>query len=155
MLTPDTGFEKDKRMLSQTTLHDINGVSVAIDQPVVLEQNGNPIAVLISVADYQDYQQLRLAQTHISASQAQRAANQRVFGDLVGCALSCGEPVWVPGPEPHWRIPYRLFDGTLAQVVTVDGNTGTVNLTDKERDTLLAKIVAWVEQSGDVSVDAG
>lgn len=129
---------------------EVNGISIQIGQPVVLEQDGNPVAVLFSVSEFERYQKLRSVQTPISASQAQRAANRRVFGDLVGCALSCGEPVWVPGPEPHWRIPYRLFDGTLAQVVAVDGNTGAVNLTDKERDALLAKVVAWTKQSGDV-----
>ena len=134
---------------------EVNGISVQIGQPVVLEQNGSPVAVLISVSDFERYQKLRSTQAPISASEAQRAANRRVFGDLVGCALSCGEPVWIPGPEPHWRVPYRFFDGTLAQVVVVDANTGAVHLTDEDRNALLAKVVAWAEQSGDVSVDAG
>ncbi len=121
---------------------EANGISVQIDQPVVLEQNGNPIAVLISVAEFERYQQLRSAQTPISASQAQRAANRRVFGDLVGCALSCGEPVWIPNSSLQWHIPYRLFDGTLVQVVEVDGVTGEVFLTDERRDELLRKVVA-------------
>ncbi len=131
------------------------GISVQIGQPVVLEQNGNPVAVLISVSDFERYQQLRFIQTPISASQARRAANRRVFGDLVGCALSCDEPVWVPNPEPRWRIPYRLFDGTLVQVVEVDGYTGQVSLTDERRVELLGKVAAWAEQYGNVSTDAG
>ena len=81
------------------------------------------------------------ATSPILASQARRAANRRVFGDLVGCALSCGEPVWMPNPNPHWRVPYRFFDGTLAQVVKVDGYTGSVSLTDEERESLLQKVV--------------
>lgn len=134
---------------------EVNGISVQIDQPVVLEQNGNPVAVLISVSEFERYQKLSSVQTPISASQAQRAANRRVFGDLVGCALSCGEPVWIPNPEPHWHIPYRLFDGTLAQVVEVDGFTGEVSLTNEGRDKLLSKVAAWAAQSGGVSIDAG
>ena len=118
----------------------INGISVALDQPVVLEQDGNSVAVLISVADYQRFQKLRSTQSPISASQARRAANRRVFGDLVGCALFCGEPVWIPQPNPRWHVPYRFFDGTLAQVVKVDGYTATVALTDEERESLLRKV---------------
>ncbi len=133
---------------------EVNGISVQIDQPVVLEQNGNPVAVLISVLEFERYQRLRSAQTHISASQARRAANRRVFGDLVGCALSCGEPVWTPSPQPHWRIPYRLFDGTLVQVVQVDGHTEAVFLTDEEREELLQKVAAWAMQPENALINA-
>lgn len=85
------------------------------------------------------------ATSSISASQARRAANRRVFGDLVGCALSCGEAEWSENATPHWRIPYSLFDGTLLQMVEVDGQTGVVSLTDDERENLLDKVVAWAE----------
>jgi len=37
----------------------------------------------------------------LSAAEARRAADRAVFGDLVGCALSSGEPLWVSTPEPH------------------------------------------------------
>lgn len=81
----------------------------------------------------------------ISASQAKRTANRRVFGDLVGCALCCGEAKWSENPTPRWQIPYSLFDGTLIQVVEVDGYTGVVSLTDDERKHLLHKVMACVE----------
>ena len=128
-------------------------LSISVDQPVILEQGGNAVAVIISVADYQRFQELQSVRSPISASQAQRVANRRVFGDLVGCALSCDEPIWVPEPNPHWRVPYRLFDGTLAQVVKVDGYTGDVSLTDEEREDLLQRVSQWAEQFGEIVAD--
>ena len=76
----------------------------------------------------------------LSAAEARRAADRAVFGDLVGCALSSGDPLWLPTPEPHWRIPYRSFDGTVLIVVDVDARTGAVALTDEERAALMDKI---------------
>ncbi|HMN27643.1 MAG TPA: hypothetical protein PKE45_05755 [Caldilineaceae bacterium] len=73
----------------------------------------------------------------LSASQAQRSADRSVFGDLVGCALSSGQPVWETEPQPHWQVPYRLFDGTLVKWVKVDAYTGNVSLTPQEREQLL------------------
>lgn len=137
-------------MNTQTIAATASNLSVSVDQPVVLEQDGNPVAVLISVADYQRFQELQSTHAPISASQAQRAANRRVFGDLVGCALSCGEPIWAPEPQAHWKVPYRLFDGTLAQVVKVDGYTGDVSLTEAEREDLLRKVVQWANQSQEI-----
>lgn len=72
--------------------------------------------------------------------EARRVADHAVFGDLVGCALSSGDAVWVPTPEPHWRVPYRSFDGRLLAVVEVDAHTHTVSLTDEERAALLERI---------------
>lgn len=127
-------------MNTQTIAATASILSVPVDQPIILEQGGNPVAVLISVADYQRFQELRSTHESISASQAQRAANRRVFGDLVGCALSCGEAEWSENPTPRWQIPYSLFDGTLIQVVEVDGQTGMVFLSDKERERLLTRV---------------
>ena len=111
-----------------------------LDEPVVLEQHGEAKAVLISLKDYQHYQTVLARQDYISARQARRAANQAVFGDLVGCPLSCEEPLWIPKPEPHWHIPYRLFDGTLMVVVEVDAYTGQAAFTKQERTALLERV---------------
>jgi hypothetical protein len=83
----------------------------------------------------------------ITARAAQRLADRVVFGDLVGCALSSGEPTWAPKPQPHWRVPYRLFDGTLVRVVDVDAYTAEVYLTPRERDHLLRQLERVVTSS--------
>lgn len=109
------------------------------------------MAVLMSIEEYERYQAL-LGQHHrISALEARRAADRAVFGDLVGCALSSGDPVWEPSPEPHWRVPYRSFDGTLLAVVEVDAHTQAVSLTDEERATLLQRVES-LATTGDASV---
>jgi len=110
-----------------------------LSQPVVLERAGQPVAVLMSIEEYEHYQTL-LQDQYISASEARRVANQAVFGDLVGCALSSDEPIWSPSPKPHWRIPYRFFDGTLLKIVEVDALTRAVSLTNEERTALLAEV---------------
>lgn len=115
-------------------------LSDQLETPVVLEQDGQPRAVLMSLKDYQRYQALLARQEYISAREARRAANRAVFDDLVGCPLSCGEPIWAPQPQPHWRVPYRLFDGTLMAVVEVDAYTGAVSLTEQERMDLLDRV---------------
>jgi len=76
----------------------------------------------------------------LQSQRARRAADRAVFGNLVGCALSGGEPEWVPTPEPHWRIPYRGFDGKLLITVDVEADTLAVSLTDEERSALLEKV---------------
>ena len=76
----------------------------------------------------------------LSAGEARRTADRAVFGDLVGCALSSGDPLWLPTPEPHWSIPYRSFAGTLLIAVDVDARTGAVALADEERTALMDKI---------------
>ncbi len=111
-----------------------------LSQPVVLQQDGNPVAVLISIENYERYQQLVEDKQPVSARAAMRAANRAVFGDLVGCPLSCGDPIWTPKPTPHWRIPYRLFDGTLMQIVEVDATSGEAIFSAQERDALLDKV---------------
>ena len=45
----------------------------------------------------------------------------------------------MPTPKPHWRIPYRFFDGTLVAIVNVDAHTAVVSLTEEERTALLEK----------------
>lgn len=76
----------------------------------------------------------------LSARAAQRLADRKVFGDLVGCALSSSEPTWALMPLPRWRVPYRLFDGTLLRVVEVDAYTKEVHLTPEEREELLQQL---------------
>jgi PHD/YefM family antitoxin component YafN of YafNO toxin-antitoxin module len=111
-----------------------------LDKPVILERDGQPVAVLMSIQEYERYQTLMEQYPKVSALDARRAADRVVFGDLVGCALSSGEPIWSPTPEPRWRIPYRLFDGTLLAVVEVDARTQAVLLTEDERVALLEQV---------------
>jgi PHD/YefM family antitoxin component YafN of YafNO toxin-antitoxin module len=113
---------------------------VDLDIPTILERDGQPVAVLISVEEYERYQALLRQQQKISAQEARRAADRAVFGELVGCALSSGDPIWSPTPEPRWRIPYHLFDGTLLAVVEVDACAQTVLLTEEERTALLEQV---------------
>jgi hypothetical protein len=76
----------------------------------------------------------------LSAGEARRTADKVVFEDLVGLALSSGEPIWVELPNPCWRIPYRFWDGTLLKVVEVDAYTSAVSLSKKERESLLRQV---------------
>lgn len=118
-----------------------------LSHPVVVQQDGHPIGVLISLENYEQYQQFIKAKEPISAREAMRAANSIVFGDLVGCPLSCGDPIWVPKPEPRWRIPYRLFNGTLMRFVEVDAFSRQVFLSTQERDALLNNVKQQVASS--------
>jgi len=111
-----------------------------LSHPIILERDGQPVAALISIEEYERYQALLRERQKVSALEARRAADRAVFGDLVGCALSSGDPVWVTAPEPHWRVPYRGFDGTLLAVVNVDVRTQAVSLTDEERTALLERV---------------
>lgn len=111
-----------------------------LSQPIILERDGQPVAALISIEEYERYQALLEERQKALALEARRAADRAVFGDLVGCALSSGDPVWVSTPEPHWRVPYRSFDGTLLTTVNVDAHTLTVSLTNKERTALLEQL---------------
>ena len=111
-----------------------------LGHPIILERDGQPVAALMSIEEYERYQALLRELPTVSALEARRAADRAVFGDLVGCALSSGDPVWVPAPEPHWRVPYRGFDGTLLTVVDVDTRTRAVSLTDEERAALLEQV---------------
>ena len=111
-----------------------------LSHPVILERDGKPMAALISIEEYERYQAYLAERQWKSAQDARRAADRVVFGDLVGCALSSGDPEWVPTPEPHWQVPYRSFDGTLLTTVDVDARTLAVSLTDEERTELLRQI---------------
>ena len=108
--------------------------------PMILERDGEPVAALISIEEYKHYQTLLREHQSTSALEARRAADRAVFGDLVGCALSSGEPEWVSDPEPHWRVPYRSFDGTLIATVEVDAHTWVVSLTSEERAEILEQV---------------
>ena len=79
-------------------------------------------------------------QRPFSAGEARRAADKVVFDNLVGLALSSGEPIWVEQPTPRWRIPYRFWDGTLLKVVEVDAYTTAVFLSPVEREALLDQV---------------
>ena len=111
-----------------------------LGHPIILERDGQPVAALMSIEEYERYQALLKELPAVSALEARRAADRAVFGELVGCALSSGDPVWVPAPEPHWRVPYRSFDGTLLAAVNVDARTRAVSLTDEERAALLERV---------------
>lgn len=111
-----------------------------LSQPIILERDGQPVAALISIEEYERYQALLKKRQTELALEARRAADRVVFGDLVGCALSSGNPVWMPDPEPHWRVPYRLFDGDLLMTVHVDAHTLAVSFTDEERAALLDQL---------------
>jgi PHD/YefM family antitoxin component YafN of YafNO toxin-antitoxin module len=111
-----------------------------LSQPIVLERDGQPMAVLMSVEEYEQYQALLAQDKQMLAAEARRAADRVIFGDLVGCALRSDEPIWTPEPKPHWQIPYRFLDGTLLKIVEVDAQTGQVSLTDEERATLLEQV---------------
>ncbi|HKZ82934.1 MAG TPA: hypothetical protein VJ793_04680 [Anaerolineae bacterium] len=119
-------------------------------QPIILERDGRPVAALISIEDYEHYQALLKEREILSAREARRAADRAVFGDLVGCALSSGDPVWIDGPEPHWRVPYRSFDGALLAEIDVHPTTLSVSLTETQRAALLEKVERWAT-AGNVS----
>lgn len=104
-----------------------------LSRPMILERNGQPVAALVSIEEYEHYQTLLKEYQSASALEARRAADRAIFGDLVGCALSSGDPEWVTDPKPHWRVPYRSFDGTLIATVDVDAHTWIVSLTDEKR----------------------
>lgn len=108
--------------------------------PLILEHDGEAVAVLMSLQEFERYQALLHADKFVSAAVARRAANRAVFGDLVGCPLSCDEPLWVSAPTPVWRVPYRLFDSTLLCVVTVDARTGEALFTNADRAQLFEQI---------------
>ncbi|MDY6874665.1 MAG: type II toxin-antitoxin system Phd/YefM family antitoxin [Chloroflexota bacterium] len=121
-----------------------------LSHPIILERDGQPVAVLMGIEEYERYQALLEEHQGVSALKARRAADRAVFGDLVGCALSSGDPEWAPAPEPRWRVPYRSFDGTLLAVVEVDARTRAVSLTDEERTALLEQVERLVT-ANDVS----
>jgi hypothetical protein len=98
------------------------------------------MAVLMSIEEYEHYQSLLEQHQKASALEARRAADRVVFGNLVGCALSSGDAMWISGPEPRWRVPYRLFGGTLLAEVEVNARTQPVMLTEDERTDLLKRV---------------
>ena len=111
-----------------------------LSRPMILERDGQPIAALISIEEYKHYQTLLQEYHRASALEARRAADRAVFGDLVGCALSSGDPEWVTDPKPHWRVPYQSFDGALLTTVNVDARTLVVSLTNAERSEILEQV---------------
>jgi len=130
----------DSKILREVTVQYGTSFEQIDEAPLVLKQNGKAVAVLMSIQEFERYQAMLHTAIPISASMARRVANRAVFGDLVGCPLSCDEPVWVPDPDPQWRIPYRLLDGTLMWIVMVDAKTGEVQFTNEDRIQLLEQI---------------
>lgn len=114
--------------------------TTSLEQPVILERDGEPVAVLMSVAEYNRYQAILQSQEQLSAVAARRAADKALFQNLVGCALSSDEPVLAASPRPHWRVSYRFLDGTLVAIIEVNAHTGTVALTNIERDKILSHV---------------
>lgn len=117
-----------KEAISPYTVGDLR-------EPLILEQDGQPVAVLMRYADYERFQQ-----QPISAREARRSADRFVLRDLVGCALTSGEPVFAAAPQPHWRVPYRYLGGELLAIVQVDALNATVNLSEEAREALLEKV---------------
>ena len=131
----DISNEQIIAALDQTSISDLA-------QPVVLENDGEPMAVVMGYATYQD---LLLRVQRLSVTEARRKARKAVFGDLVGCPLSCGDPIWVPKPTPLWRVPFRHFDGTLMIIVDVDAISGQVSLTEEARVGLLEDVQKYAK----------
>lgn len=111
-----------------------------LSQPIILQRDGKPIAALISIEEYERYQASLREREFISAPKARRLADRAVFRDLVGCALSSGEPEWSTTPQPHWRVPYRGLNGVLLATIDVDAHTQSVSLTEEQRTALLEKV---------------
>ena len=141
-------MDKPKRLKEVQTTYA--ALTADLSQPIILERDGQPVAALISIEDYERYQALLKEREIFSARAARRAADRAVFGDLVGCALSSGDPIWIGDPEPRWRIPYRSFSGTLLAEIDVDARTLAVSLTDAQRTSLLERVEQLVT-AGDVS----
>lgn len=128
-----------KSNISEANL-GLMALTADLSRPVVLERDGQPMAVLMSIEEYEYYQTLLAQEEQLSATEARRAADRVVFGELVGCALSSGEPVWSIASKPHWRVPYRHFNGMLLKIVEVDARTGKVALAEEERTNLLEQV---------------
>lgn len=111
-----------------------------LTEPILLEEAGKSVAAVISIEEYERYQVFRNEHHNVSATEARRSANQALFGDLVGCALSVDEPLWVPEPTPHWRIPYRSFTGEIVAIISVDAKTGQADLGAETREKILQKV---------------
>lgn len=113
-----------------------------LEQPVIVEEEGKPVAVLLSMAEYEQYQMLRQTQHFLSATAARRAADRALFQDLVGLAVHSEEPIWSPPPHAQWRVPYRIINGPLLTLIAVDARTGEVALTEEQRSQFLTQVAA-------------
>jgi predicted DNA-binding antitoxin AbrB/MazE fold protein len=81
----------------------------------------------------------------VTATEARRAANRAFLGDFVGTALSSATPIWSDGPQPHWKVPYHFFDGTLFVTISVDARSANVWLNAQERDALITRLAAALD----------
>lgn len=80
----------------------------------------------------------------ISPKIAQRVAGRAFFGDLVGTALSVGEPKFYDHhPRSIWRVPFITRDGKVFTEIEVDARTASVKLTEEERQSLLDQLVEY------------
>jgi hypothetical protein len=91
-----------------------------LTKPLIQERDRQPRAIVIILKDYQTHQLLLEQRNYVSIREARRAASRAFLGDLVGCQVSCGEPVWVSAPQSLWQGPFRFFDGTPLTVIEVD-----------------------------------
>ena len=126
----------DEKRVSGPVVIDPSEIT-ELTQPLILEEQGEPLVVVLS---YEVYQRLSRQHPPLSSREAQGIANRAVFGDLVGCAISSDEPIWVPAPVPHWRVPYRHWNGKLLTIIEVDAETGDTNLTAEARQKLLDEV---------------
>ena len=111
-----------------------------LSHPVILQRDGKPVAAIISIEEYERYRAALREPRELSATEARRTADRAMFRDLVGCAISSSEPEWLTSPEPHWRVPYRTFDGQLLTTIDVHARTGQVLLTEEQRAALLDQV---------------
>lgn len=111
-----------------------------LDDPIFLERDGQPVAVLMSMKEYTRFQTIADAKTQLSAIAARRAADKALLRDFVGTALTSNAPLFVDAPSACWRVPYRFLDGTLVAIIEVDAYTGKVDLTVSDRDEILTQV---------------
>ena len=74
---------------------------------------------------------------------AWRVANRALLGDLVGTALSIGDPQFYDNPKPAWRVPFKTRDGKVFTEIEVDARTAVVKLTENERQLVLDQLAGY------------
>lgn len=84
----------------------------------------------------------------VDARTAQRKVSAWLVRD-VGNLLMGGEPEYVPGERPVWRVPVVVTHGRegRATFVDVDAQTGNLLITDETPQKVLADVQAFVAGS--------
>lgn len=84
----------------------------------------------------------------VDARTAQRKVSAWLVRD-VGNLLMGGEPEYVPGERPVWRVPVVVTHGRegRATSVDVDAQTGNLLITDETPQKVLADVRAFVAGS--------